>query len=246
MPFPDYLDRKPRLIFFTDFDGTITTVDVWDWLVMTEGYGPEELHRSNQAVMDGTMTFREASREQLESIQIGLDKCIKKAIAHLRIDDGFIPFYQWAVSVGVPIVILSGGLVSLIEAVLKPLVGDELLGIEIVANEAMPRDGFQSVNQDGGSWTIDFRDDTVYGNDKAQAIRSYAEYRDVMAPGEKPILLFAGDGVSDIGAAKQADLLFAKQGQDLAKYCRHQRVPFVEYRNWKSILRTTQDLLWVS
>jgi hypothetical protein len=33
MPFPDHIDGKPKIIFFTDFDGTITTEDVCDWLV---------------------------------------------------------------------------------------------------------------------------------------------------------------------------------------------------------------------
>jgi len=35
MPFPDYLDLKPKIIFFTDFDGTVTYEDVPDWLVWT-------------------------------------------------------------------------------------------------------------------------------------------------------------------------------------------------------------------
>jgi hypothetical protein len=30
MPFPDYLDRSPRIIFFTDFDSTVTTEDMCD------------------------------------------------------------------------------------------------------------------------------------------------------------------------------------------------------------------------
>ena len=33
MTYPDYLDHDPRMIFFTDFDGTITQEDCIDWLV---------------------------------------------------------------------------------------------------------------------------------------------------------------------------------------------------------------------
>jgi hypothetical protein len=33
MPYPDYLDQNPKIIFFTDFDGTITREDCCDWLV---------------------------------------------------------------------------------------------------------------------------------------------------------------------------------------------------------------------
>jgi 2-hydroxy-3-keto-5-methylthiopentenyl-1-phosphate phosphatase len=37
MPFPDYLDQSPRIIFFTDFDGTVTADDMCDWLVRVNG-----------------------------------------------------------------------------------------------------------------------------------------------------------------------------------------------------------------
>lgn len=33
MPFPDYVDKNPKIIFFTDFDGTISNQDSCDWLV---------------------------------------------------------------------------------------------------------------------------------------------------------------------------------------------------------------------
>ncbi|KAG7285712.1 hypothetical protein NEMBOFW57_008005 [Staphylotrichum longicolle] len=189
MPFPDYLTSKPRIIFFTDFDGTVTSEDMLDWLVAKEGYGLERLRQSSQAVMDGTMTYREASREQLESIQIGFEKCIEMAIAHAQLDEGFLAFYKWAVSANVPIVVLSGGLAPMIEATLKHFVGHETAEIEVVANSVAVREGFASVNHDGGAWRVLFRDDTVYGNDKAQAIKPYAEYCDKMDEEDRPILL---------------------------------------------------------
>jgi 2-hydroxy-3-keto-5-methylthiopentenyl-1-phosphate phosphatase len=33
--------------------------------------------------------------------------------------------------------------------------------------------------------------------------------------GERPVLLYAGDGVSDLSAAAETDLLFAKQGKGI-------------------------------
>jgi 2-hydroxy-3-keto-5-methylthiopentenyl-1-phosphate phosphatase len=116
-------------------------------------------------------------------------------------------------SADVPIVVLSGGLVPLIEATLERFLGNEIRGIEVVANEVTLREGFGSIDQDGGSWKVRFRDDTVYGHDKAQAIKQYVEDREGMEEEEKPILLFAGDGISALGAAGHSDLLFAKQGE---------------------------------
>jgi 2-hydroxy-3-keto-5-methylthiopentenyl-1-phosphate phosphatase len=114
-----------------------------------------------------------------------------------------------------PVVVLSGGLTPWIEATLDKFLGQEAEDIEIVANSVVLREGFTSIDEDGGAWRVQFRDSTAYGNDKARAIKPYAEHRVTMEQADRPILLFAGDGVSDLGAAGQTDLLFAKQGQGM-------------------------------
>lgn len=48
-----------------------------------------------------------------------------------------------------------------------------------------------------------------HGHDKSLAIRPYA----ALPEGERPIMLYAGDGVSDLSAAAETDLLFAKEGK---------------------------------
>lgn len=47
-----------------------------------------------------------------------------------------------------------------------------------------------------------------FGHDKSIEIRQYAELPDA----ERPTMFYAGDGVSDLSAAKETDLLFAKKG----------------------------------
>ncbi|KAK0658065.1 HAD-like domain-containing protein [Cercophora newfieldiana] len=245
MPFPDYLESKPKIIFFTDFDGTITHEDVPDWLVATEGFGAERLRQSNQAVMDGKMTYREACREQLESIPLGFTKCITKALSRVQLDPGFLTFYKWASSAGVPIVVLSGGLMPMIEAILSHVLGCGARSrIEVVANDVEVREGFESIDQDGGAWRVVYRDESEYGHDKGSAIMPYAKHFEGMkgTGGSRSILLFAGDGVSDLSALEQTDLLFAKRGGDLVDYCRRKQAPFTEFSNWDCILKTTQDL----
>lgn len=46
-----------------------------------------------------------------------------------------------------------------------------------------------------------------FGHDKSLEIRPYAALPD------RPIMFYAGDGVSDLSAAKETDLLFAKAGR---------------------------------
>ncbi len=55
-----------------------------------------------------------------------------------------------------------------------------------------------------------------FGHDKALEIRPYAN----LPEDKRPVLFYAGDGVSDLSAAKGTDLLFAKSGRGrLANHC---------------------------
>ena len=50
-----------------------------------------------------------------------------------------------------------------------------------------------------------------FGHDKSLEIRPYAN----LPVEERPVLFYAGDGVSDLSAAKETDLLFAKAGRGM-------------------------------
>ncbi|KUJ23516.1 phosphoserine phosphatase [Mollisia scopiformis] len=244
MPFPDYIEKKPKIIFFTDFDGTISNQDSCDWLIEHEGYGYAKMQEGFQAVYDGKRTYGEVSCEQFESIKTPFDQCIEKILTHVELDEHFITFYEWCISASIPLVILSGGLTPIIRALLGRAIGHELRGVEIIANSVVVRNGFESLNDQGGAWRVQFHDENIYGHDKACAIQPYTKHREGLPKHEKSILLYAGDGVSDLSAAKETDLLFAKQGEDkyLVKYCKQQKIPFTEFKNWKEILEITQDL----
>ena len=64
-----------------------------------------------------------------------------------------------------------------------------------------------------------------FGHDKSRAIRPYAE---LPADG-RPIMVYCGDGVSDIPAAKETGLLFAKKGKDLVTHCLMENIPFYPF-----------------
>lgn len=48
-----------------------------------------------------------------------------------------------------------------------------------------------------------------FGHDKSLTIRPYAN----LPADQRPTLFYAGDGVSDLSAARETDLLFAKKGR---------------------------------
>ncbi|KAK3697551.1 hypothetical protein LTR37_017382 [Vermiconidia calcicola] len=56
-------------------------------------------------------------------------------------------------------------------------------------------------------------------------------------------MFYAGDGVSDLSAASETDLLFAKSGHDLIRYCVKKDVPFTVFEDWSSILDKVKEIV---
>ncbi|KDB24386.1 hypothetical protein H109_03734 [Trichophyton interdigitale MR816] len=173
----------------------------------------------------------------LDSIDTPFDECVEFLCQRVTLDPHFTEFYNWAKNNNVPVVVLSSGMVPIIHALLVKLLGHEPENIQIVANQVASRDG-KDINSKGG-WQIDFHDNSHFGHDKSLEIRPYA----AIPKSDRPILLYAGDGVSDISAARQTDLLFAKKGHDLTIICKRDNIPYTTFEDWSSILSTTRDLL---
>ncbi|KAF7587909.1 hypothetical protein BBP40_006532 [Aspergillus hancockii] len=231
-----YLNGSPKAIFFTDFDGTITLQDCNDYLVDNFGFGIEERRRLELEVLKGTLAFRDAFQAMLDSVQMPFNDCLRVVQENVQLDPRFLDFYEWAKEKNVPIVILSSGMAPVIEALLVSMFGREPENIFVVANNVEPRSG-KHIDMDGG-WQIKYRDDSTFGHDKSLEIKPYVALPDE----QRPVLLFAGDGVSDLSAASETNILFAKEGLDLVKYCKQEGIPFVPFENWGSILETTRDI----
>lgn len=229
------MKTSPKYIFFTDFDGTITQRDSNDYMTDNLGYGIEKRKAGNKAVLDGKMSFRDSFRDMLDSIKTPFDQCIKVLIDAIALDPYFKQFYDYARANNIPIVVLSGGMRPIIEALLAHLIGEN--DIRIVSNEVGSRNG-ADINTEGG-WEIIYHDDTHFGHDKSIEIRPYAALPD----DQRPTMFYAGDGVSDLSAAKETDLLFAKKGHDLIKYCVREKVPFTVFEDWSAILSTVNAIV---
>ncbi|PGH31791.1 hypothetical protein GX50_05457 [[Emmonsia] crescens] len=230
------MKTKPKIIFFTDFDGTITLKDSNDFLTDNLGYGQEKRRQGNFDVLENKMTFRDSFREMLDSVKTPFNECIRILLENMELDPHFTEFYNWARAHNVPIVILSSGMVPIIHALLVKLLGHEPDNIQIVANQVASRDG-KAINSEGG-WQIVYHDDSHFGHDKSLEIKPYA----ALPADQRPTLLYAGDGVSDLSAASQTDLLFAKKGRDLVTYCQREKIPYAVFEDWSSILQTTKEI----
>ena len=175
----------------------------------------------------------------MDSISTPYNACIDFLVSHIELDPQFPSFLRFARAHNIPVVVLSGGMEPIISALLRHLVGPEnAAALQIVSNGVRVRDGFGELDEQGG-WELVFRDESGFGHDKARTIRPYAE---LAAPG-RPTLFYAGDGVSDLSAARETDLLFARRGRDLVSYCVREDVPFTVFDNWGDITDKLADIV---
>ena len=176
----------------------------------------------------------------MDSINTPFPECIRLLCQNIKLDPGFKDFYEWSRETNVPVIVLSSGMIPIIRALLMELVGPTASDIEIVANDVVDKPP-KTKDQEGG-WDCKFHDDSGFGHDKSLTIRPYAKYFAEHPDEPRPTMLYAGDGVSDLSAAKETDLLFAKKGRDLVTYCEREDIPFTVFEDWSTILQTTKDL----
>ena len=154
---------RPKFIFFTDFDGTITQQDSNDFLTDNLGFGPVLRKKGNQDALFERRPFRDTFQEMMDSVRTPLDQCIATLLANIELDAGFREFYRWARRNNIPVVVLSGGMEPIIRALLVGFLGEEeAQGLRIVSNSVEPRREGGDVNEEAG-WRIVFHDDR-YGS----------------------------------------------------------------------------------
>lgn len=207
---------------FSDFDGTITLEDSNDFLTDTMGFGKERRLEVFQGVLDGNVGFRHAFKEMLDSVDIPFDDCVATLLKNIRLDPGFKETFMWCHERGIPFVVISSGMLPLIKALISELIGPELVDhVRIIANDV-------EIAPDG-SWSIVYRDETAHGHDKSRSIlQCKNEYN-------ADRYYYCGDGVSDLTAARECDVLFAREGRDLIYYCDREGIPYIPFSDFNFV-----------
>ncbi|OWB83644.1 hypothetical protein B5S33_g2275 [[Candida] boidinii] len=224
---------SPKAILFTDWDGTVTLQDSNDYLTDHLGFGYEKRRAINDLMLDDKLSFRDGFHEMLESINVPFDKCIQYLLDNVQLDPGFKDTYHYCYENDIPVIVISSGMEQIIRALLISLVGENAINnIEIISNKAIVKDD--------GSWYIQYRDDTSFGHDKSLSIKACLNRLDKDA---NPILFYCGDGVSDLSAARETNLLYARRGKDLVTYCKRENIPFKQFDSFEDILASVKSIV---
>jgi 2,3-diketo-5-methylthio-1-phosphopentane phosphatase len=239
----------------------ITLQDSNDYMTDNIGFGAELRKKGNEDVLHGRRDFRDSFQDMMDSISAPYNQCIELLLKNIQLDPGFKEFHAYARENNIPIVVLSGGMTPIIRGLLGHLLGEEAASeLQIVSNDVKARPG-KHINEERG-WEIVFHDDSGFGHDKSLEIRKYSS----LPQGQRPYLFYAGDGVSDLSAAKETDLMFVKAGRgesvymtagrssplrrieadsaaDLVVYCEKENVPHTTFTSFSDILSDVKNVV---
>ena len=156
----------------------------------------------------------------------------------LEIDPAFATFHKFCIANSIPFNVISAGLKPILRRVLDQFLGtEESAHIDIVANDAV-------INTPGTEWKPVWLHDCDLGHDKA---RSITEARTTASmeceDGTIPLIVFIGDGVSDLPAARQADVLFARRGLRLEEYCVENKIAYIPFDTFADIQKEVEAIM---
>lgn len=197
-----------NLVVFFDFDNTITTIDVIDDMLgrFSEDERWKELEGKWQREEIGS---RECLKGQVEGIKIAR-KRFDDYLATVKIDPYFKKLLKFLKSHDIPALIVSDNFEYIIKSILKR---NGISGIDIYSNR---------INFSGGRLNPDF----PFTNEACGDCANCKKERVLSTRKGGALAVYIGDGRSDLCAARESDIVFAKDYlKDTMKKERRPHVP---------------------
>lgn len=201
---------------FCDFDGTITSKETF--IGMFNIFTPELFRTIAPEMLSGRMTLREGVRKLIESIPSSAYSDILAYTLTIDIRPGFDGLLDYLDSIGVPLVIISGGFRGMIETRLGPL----LQRVHAV----------HAIDVDTGGPFLRVQK-TVEGDTELMAkatVMSQYDYGEAVA---------IGDGSTDNNMAAAAAVVFARDS--LMRHLQAKGKPFIEWNDFHDIRRALAE-----
>ena len=180
---------RPAATVFCDFDGTVTSVDTFD--AVAARAAPELWADLKAQLFNFEITLLQGMQALADALTPHDLQAMVDHMGEYAPRPCFLPFLAELERAGVPFVLVSGGLVPLVEEVLgahRPRLD------QLIAAEVLP-------HPDGG---LRFESPFANGQElvaKAEVVKRYGCGRSVVI----------GDSITDLGMAEVADLVFARE-----------------------------------
>ncbi|MDD3364701.1 MAG: MtnX-like HAD-IB family phosphatase [Syntrophomonas sp.] len=209
-----------KLMFFIDFDGTISREDMC--CAMVTKFAREGWEEINLLWEAGCLSTEECAQRTLDLMTVEPEE-LDAFFGQVDIDNSFIDFVNWAEHQGYPISILSDGYDNYIKKVLTQYG----LSITYYANHLEYEQG----------WRIKCLH--LDKECKKCGVCKTELMQELIQPGY--LRIYIGDGYSDICPAESADIVFAKD--KLAHLCQERGITFYHYDCFYDVQRIVQELV---
>ena len=211
------LFQQKKALVLTDFDGTISRVDVGDSVLSR--FAKKSREEIDREYVKGSMGSREAYGKIAPMVRVDAGRLRAYVLKCSAIDPFFVRFYRLAGKKGVDVKIVSDGLDFYIRAILEK---HRLGEIEFYSNTV--------VFGEKDTLTFDFpQANALCGRCGTCKNKILHEHRLLY---EK--IIYVGDGHSDICPSQYADLIFAK-GALLQKCKQESAVPYRAFHDFREV-----------
>lgn len=213
------MEEKRGVTAYCDFDGTVTTCDVFDFVL--ERLAEPQWKDVEERWLKGEIGSRECMALQTGLIRGGW-KAVEELLGEVRIDPEFPGFVKWCRSEAIPVVIVSDAADRIINTLLarEGIIVDAVYANHLVE---LPNERL----------ALEFPFTPLEANCRRGLCKC-----GILNGGMRIVV---GDGLSDTCWAREAHLLFAKQS--LLEYCKEQKIPHHKFSDFKDILRAVQALM---
>ncbi|MDW7649952.1 MAG: MtnX-like HAD-IB family phosphatase [Bacillota bacterium] len=208
-----------KIVFLTDFDGTVSQ-DIL--LTLFKRYAQPGWQESLERYRSGEIGSRQLHLEITPGMRVSQRELRRFLYYHCFIEPYFSKFIEFCSQANIPVAIVSDGLDIYIHQMLE---NAGIKNLTVFSNYASfdgdrLRIAFPSLPENCSCGTC--------GNCKRAVCWKYKEE----FPGH--LLVYAGDGPSDVKVLGEVDLVFAKDR--LASYCRLHNIDFTEFNDFSDIL----------
>ncbi|MCL5671220.1 MAG: MtnX-like HAD-IB family phosphatase [Acidobacteria bacterium] len=219
-------DSSP--IIFSDFDGTVSLVDVTDMIL--EQFADPSWREVEKAWVRGEIGSEECLRRQMALVKAA-PKQLNALIDAIPLDPDFSSFYRFTREQGLPFYILSDGFDYVIRRVLKRAGADgELRNGKHLFSSAL--------RLTEGGLQVSFPHSKIGCPHGCATCKAAIIQR---LRGERRPVVFVGDGLSDRFGVEEADTIFAKH--ELLDYCRERGLAHFPFETFAEVQAGVAKLL---
>lgn len=216
------VERKFKI--FVDFDGTITTKDVGETLVVTFGQ-PDEVKKIVKLWMEDKITSPQSWELMFATISSFDIPSLEKMLSEIQIDSAFKRFVGYSRENDFEIRVLSDGFDIYIKRILDR---EGLLDLEVFSNHVTLSPDNKLIPH------------FPYGDEECKFCGNCKRNHILSNCSDEDFIIYIGDGYSDKCPVQYCDFIFAKGS--LLRYCEMNRITYFPFQDFNDVISRLEEL----